>query len=200
MMYMRMPGQTWPGAAASFIAMWIVMMAAMMLPSLVPALRRCRHVRSAALACAGYFFVWAIAGIAVFPLGAALAAAEMRHPSLSRAVPAAIAVVVTIAGAVQFTAWKASRLACCRESHARHQGASANVGTGWRYGVGLGLQCVACCGNLMAILLVTGVMDAVGMAIVTAAITAERLAPAGQRVAHAIGVVAVGTGVMLMLN
>ena len=38
MVWMRMPGQTWPGAAASFLGMWIVMMVAMMLPSLVPML------------------------------------------------------------------------------------------------------------------------------------------------------------------
>ena len=38
MPWMRMPGQSWPAAAASFLGMWIVMMAAMMLPSLVPML------------------------------------------------------------------------------------------------------------------------------------------------------------------
>src|SRR4029434_5949041 len=38
MAWMRMPGQTWSGAAASFLGMWIVMMVAMMLPSLVPML------------------------------------------------------------------------------------------------------------------------------------------------------------------
>src|SRR5215218_8780051 len=44
MAWMRMPGRTWPGAAASFLAMWAVMMVAMMLPSLVPVLRRYRDV------------------------------------------------------------------------------------------------------------------------------------------------------------
>src|SRR5579864_8532493 len=42
MAWMRMPGQTWPGAAASFLGMWVVMMVAMMLPSLVPMLWRYR--------------------------------------------------------------------------------------------------------------------------------------------------------------
>jgi len=42
MTWMRMPGQTWPGAAASFLGMWIVMTVAMMLPALLPALRRYR--------------------------------------------------------------------------------------------------------------------------------------------------------------
>src|SRR5881396_1936198 len=43
MAWMRMPGQTWPGAAASFLGMWVVMMVAMMLPSLGPMLWRYRQ-------------------------------------------------------------------------------------------------------------------------------------------------------------
>src|ERR671912_1436640 len=43
MVWMRMPGQTWPGTAASFLGMWVVMTAAMMLPSLVPMLWRYRQ-------------------------------------------------------------------------------------------------------------------------------------------------------------
>ena len=43
MMWMRMPGQSWPGAALSFLGMWMVMMAAMMSPSFVPMLWRYRQ-------------------------------------------------------------------------------------------------------------------------------------------------------------
>jgi predicted metal-binding membrane protein len=50
----------------------------------------------------------------------------------------------------------------------------------------------------MAILLVIGVMDLRAMVIVGAAITVERLAPAGERVARAIGAGVVGTGVFLI--
>jgi predicted metal-binding membrane protein len=50
----------------------------------------------------------------------------------------------------------------------------------------------------MAILLVIGVMDLRAMAVVTAAITVERLAPAGERVARAIGVAVVGTGLFVI--
>jgi predicted metal-binding membrane protein len=70
--------------------------------------------------------------------------------------------------------------------------------TAWRYGVRLGLDCGRCCGNLMAILLVAGVMDLRSMAVVTAAVTIERLSPGGDRVARAIGAVAVGTGLLLI--
>lgn len=56
-----------------------------------------------------------------------------------------------------------------------------------------GLHCLCCRGNLMPILLVVGVMDLSVMAAVTAAITIERLAPAGDRVARTVGAAAVGT-------
>ena len=50
----------------------------------------------------------------------------------------------------------------------------------------------------MAILLAIGVMDLRAMAVVTAAITVERLSPAGERVARTVGVIAVGTGLFLI--
>ena len=50
----------------------------------------------------------------------------------------------------------------------------------------------------MAILLVMGVMDLGAMAVVTLAITVERLAPAGERVARATGAVAGGAGLLLI--
>jgi len=208
MAWMRMPGQTWPGAAASFLSMWVVMMVAMMLPSLIPMLWRYRQAvgrtgetrlgRLTALVGTGYFFVWTLFGMAAFPLGVALAAAEMQWPSLARAVPTAVGVVVLFAGALQFTAWKARQLACCREAPGRGRTLPADAGTAWRHGLRLGLHCSQCCAGLTAILLGLGVMDLHAMAVVTAAITVERLAPAGERVARATGAVAVGAGLFLI--
>src|SRR5215469_11411684 len=129
MAWMRMPGQTWPGVAASFLVMWVVMMVAMMLPSLVPMLRRYRQAvgrtggarlgRLTALVGVAFFFVWTIFGVAVFPLGIVLAAIVMQQPGLARAVPIAVGVIVLMAGCFQFTASKARHLACCREAPAR---------------------------------------------------------------------------------
>jgi len=208
MAWMRMPGQTWPGAAASFLGMWVVMMVAMKLPSLAPALWRYRQAvvragetgsgRLIALVGVGYFLVWTVAGMAIFPLGVALAAIEMQQPAVARAVPIAAGVAVAIAGAFQFTAWKARHLACCREASSRSQALACDARTAWRHGVSLGLSCSQCCAGLMAILLVTGVMDPRAMAAVAAAITAERLAPAGERAARAIGAVVVGAGLVLI--
>ena len=126
MAWMRMPDQTWLGAATSFLGMWVVMMVAMMLPSLVPMLRRYRQAVGrtgatrlgplTAIAGLGYLFVWTVFGLAVFPLAVALAEVEMHQPALARAVPSGVGVVVLIAGALQFSAWKARHLACCREA------------------------------------------------------------------------------------
>jgi len=208
MAWMRMPGQTWPGAAASFLGMWVVMMIAMMLPSLMPMLWRYRRAVAGAsetrlawltaLVTAGYFFVWAAFGLAAFPLGAGLAAVEMQWPALAGAVPIAVGGVVLIAGVLQFTAWKAHQLACCRQVPWRGRALPANAGSAWRQGLRLGLHCGQCCFGPMAILLGLGVMDLRAMAVVTAAITVERLAPACERVARAIGAVVVGAGLFLI--
>jgi predicted metal-binding membrane protein len=253
MAWMRMPGQSWSGAAATFLGMWVVMMIAMMLPSLVPMLLRYRRAmccagaarlaRLTTLAGLGYFFVWTAFGVVVFPLGVALAAMTMQLPELSRAVPMVTGAVVVVAGALQFSAWKARHLACCRGASGDRSGASrsaiaveargatvpdiaikagvstwpavalaagvatrpdfatgSGVATAWRHGVRLGIHCVHCCAGLTAMLLVIGVMDLRAMAVVAAAITLERLAPAGQRVARVIGAIVLAAGVWLMVR
>jgi predicted metal-binding membrane protein len=212
--WMRMCGQTWAGVAASFLGMWIVMMVAMMLPSLVPMLWRYRQAVGGtgetrlgwltALVGSGYFFVWTAVGMVAFPLGVALAALEMELPALARAVPLAVGVVVLITGALQFTAWKARRLACCREAPGRclmaaaARALSADAATAWRHGLRLGLHCSYCCVGLTMVLLVAGVMDLRVMAVVTTAITVERLAPRGERAARVIGAGIVGGGALLI--
>jgi predicted metal-binding membrane protein len=184
---MPMPGQSWVGAAMSFLGMWVVMMVAMMRRSLVPMLWRYR--RAVGTTCAtrlgaltalvgmGCFFVWTMFGMAACPLGVALAAFEMQQPVLARAVPIAVGMVVLIAGALQFTVWKTRHLACCGQTPERVRRLQAEAGAAWRHGLRLGLHCSQCCAGLMAVLLVIGVMDFRPMAVVGAAITIERLAP-----------------------
>jgi predicted metal-binding membrane protein len=122
----------------------------------------------------------------------------MRLPALARLALIAVGVIVLIAGALQFTAWKAHHLACCREAPVRGHTLPADAGTAWRHGLRLGLHCSYCCAALTTVLLVIGVMDLRVMALVTAATTVERLAPAGARVARVIGAVVVGTGLFLI--
>ena len=208
MMWMRMPGQTWPSAAMSFLGMWVVMMVAMMLPSLVPMLWRYLQAIGTtgrtdsgwltALVGAGYFSVWTVLGMIAFPLGVALTKLEMQWPALSRAVPMVVGVVVSIAGLLQFTAWKAHHLASCRDVVGCGRKLQTDARAAWRHGVRIGLHCSCCCANLTAVLLVVGVMDLRAMAVVTAAITCERLMLAGERVSRVIGAIVVGIGLYLI--
>lgn len=206
MAWMRMPEQSWIGAAASFTGMWALMMTAMMLPSLVPMLHRYREaVRSAdgpplgwltMLVCSGYLLIWAAFGLAVYPVGVGLAELEMKLSILARAVPYATVGVVLAAGAGQLSRWKLRYLACCRESFARNRALAGDSKRALCYGLHLGVDCCISCANLTALLLVAGVMDLRAMIFVTAAITAERLAPAGERVAKGTGIGIIGVGLV----
>jgi hypothetical protein len=188
---MGMPGQTWPGAAASCLGMWIVMMVAMMLPSLTPMLWRYRQAMSrtsavrtsllTALVAIGYFFVWTVFGMAAFPLGAVLAAIEIQQPAVARDVPIAIATIVLVAGLLQLTAWKARQLACCRNG--RDRALAAGAGAAAAAGCGGVTACAAA-----ALLMIArhrshgpsrdGCRDG--------SHHRQHLAPAGERVARAI--------------
>ncbi len=208
MTWMRMPDQTWPAAAASFVTMWIVMMTAMMLPSLVPMLSRYRELvdetnekrlaRLTTLAGLSYFFVWALLGMVAYPLGVGAATIEMKVPAFARTVPILAGFVVVAGGTLQFTKWKAYHLACCRGALARDLILAADAGTAWCHGLRLGLHCICCCSGLTTVLLVSGVMDFRAMLVVTAATTCERLAPAGEAVARTIGILVIGAGLCLI--
>ena len=147
MAWMRMPGGTWPGAAASFLDVcgrddgrgdachpWRQCCKALPTKAVGRTGEIRRLGRLTALVGVAYFFMATVFGMAAFPLGVALAAVEMRLPALARAEPFAVGVVVLNAGSLQFTAWKARRLACCRDSPGRGRTLPAEAGTAWRHG------------------------------------------------------------------
>ena len=207
-MWMRMPGQSWLGGAAAFAGMWVVMMVAMMLPSLTPVLSCYRDALGdagaarrgwlTAIVGVGYFAVWAVVGVIVFALGSVLAATAMEEPVVARAVPMVVGAAVLVAGVVQHTEWKARQLAFCREATAGRLTPNADAGAAWRRGLRLGFHCSQSCAGLTAVAVVLGVMDLRVMGVVAAAITVERLAPNGVRVARAIGIVVVALGAVVI--
>ena len=203
---MTMPQQTWYGAAAGFLEMWMAMMVPMMLPSLVPMLSRYRRsVRGAdgihlhgltALVGVGYFVIWAVLGAAAYAAGAGVTAVEMHWAKVAQWPPVGAGVLLLVAGGVQVTSWKARQLAVCREGSGCGSPHAPNALGAWRHGLRLGVRCSLCCGSLMLALLAIGMMDLVAMAAVTLAIFAERLAPAPLRVARMTGVAIVVVGVL----
>jgi len=180
--WMRMPGQSWPGAEASFVLMWAGMMVPMMLPSFLLLLwPLCRSPWRAAQLAAGYFTVWTAIGALLFPPGAVVAEAAMRWPDV---VPCVSGIVVLAAGALQFTAWKKRHLDCLRT-------VPSGSGRAWLRGLRLGLHCSCGCAGWTAVLLALGMMDLRAMAAVTIGMTAERLLPS-VRVATGAAMIVLG--------
>jgi predicted metal-binding membrane protein len=208
MVWTRVPGQSWLSAAAGFMGMWIMMMAAMMLPSLSymllsyrRALRRSGQASLGGmtlLAGVGYFFVWAIFGLVAYPLGASISAAEMQWMDLARLAPIATGVILMLAGGLQLTTWKAGQLEHCLDTPTSVM--APGTRNAWRHGLQLGLHCSLCCLGFIGILLATGVMDLGIMAIVTVAITVERLAPKPKTISRALGVIAIVAGLVTILR
>src|SRR5262245_51173308 len=100
MMWMRMPGQTWAASATSFQLMWLAMMVAMMMPSVLPMfLNTKRAPVPLSVMAAGYFTIWLTLGVGIYALGVAFAAAAMRWEILSRAVPVLSGAASIVAGA-----------------------------------------------------------------------------------------------------
>lgn len=206
MAWMPMAGQSWAVAAGAFLGMWGLMMVAMMLPSLVPALASYRRSLAADgrwwptfLMGAGYFSVWVGLGAGIFPFGVGLSLAAMRWERVASTVPVATGGLLMLAGWIQLSAWKRRLLGRCRRSSACSWG-PPDARSAWKQGVHLGVVCVLCCAGFTLTLLVLGVMDVRVMALVAAAITLERLAPWPGPVARASGGVVLGLGLLVLVG
>lgn len=133
--------------------------------------------------------------MAIFPAGVLAASLEMEQPAVAAHVPIAVGITVVLAGILQFTNWKKRHLACCRLMPG-----SESVSAPWETGLRLGWHCALSCANLTATLLAFGVMNLRGMAVVTAAITAERLLPAGEYTRRVVGVIGLMAGLFLIVK
>jgi predicted metal-binding membrane protein len=202
------PGQTWAAALASFLWMWMPMMAAMMLPSLAPQLWRYRQALAAApgagaslaplAAAAAYLVAWGLCGAVIFALGAALSALARQPPSPDQGGPLVAGAVLLVTGALQFSPWKAHHLDCWRGQPGDGvTGLSARQG-GWRHGLQLARHCICCCAGPTAALLVLGIMETGLMLLATALITLERLAPPRLRAAQGIGIAMAAAAALLL--
>jgi predicted metal-binding membrane protein len=192
--------------AATTALMSAAMMVAMMLPSLAAALwhyrRDLRALQTShadarmTLFAVGYATVSSTVGLLLFAL-------TMLSPSMSELPPTfyslTIGAIVVASGVLQRSRWKARQLARCRQSSLSVR-VSMNVATAWIDGYRFGLRCTASCIAPMTVLLVAGLMNITTMLCVTAAITAERLFPAGTRIARITGTVTVLAGAMICLR
>ncbi len=164
------------GSFAFFAAVWVPMMAAMMLPGAAPAVLRRAHasgrVRAVPLFAGSYLAVWALVGVAVY-------AVDRPHGSF------AAGVVVIAAGAYELTPLKQHFRRRCRES----------VRSGFEFG----LCCVGSSIGLMLLLVVLGVMSVTWMSVVAVLVLAQKLLPAKAAIDVPLALAIAGLGVLIVL-
>ena len=198
------PG-TPPGALGWFVGVWVVMMAAMMLPSVAPTVAlyaRMTRVRApgAPLAfTAGYLLTWSAAGVAaygVFVAGRELAGSQLAWDAAGRWLAGG---TLLLAAAYELTPLKDACLAKCRSPLGFllgrwRDGLAGAVGMGTRHGA----WCLGCCWALMASLFALGVMSIAAMALVAALIAFEKTLPWGRAATWVVAAVLLVLGVVLI--
>jgi predicted metal-binding membrane protein len=170
------------GALGWFVGVWVVMMAAMMFPSLAPTVALYARMATDRLApllfTAGYLVVWGAAGVTAFALaraGGAIAGDVLAWDRAGRWVAGA---TLLVAAAYELTPLKNVCLAKCRSPLGFLLGSWRGGRTGaLQMGARHGAWCVGCCWALMASLFALGLMSIAWMAFVSALIAAEKTLP-----------------------
>ena len=172
------------GGLGWFVGVWLVMMAAMMLPSVAPTvalyarMTRQRSPISPLAFTTGYLLVWTAAGVAAFALAAGASALAGDTLAWDRAGKDLAAATLVAAAVYELTPLKNACLGKCRSPlgfllGSWRDGARGAVSMGAR----LGLWCLGCCLALMASLFALGVMSITWMAIVAGIIAVEKALP-----------------------
>ena len=173
---MEMGVATMLGSFAFFLALWVSMMAAMMLPGAAPAVSRSAQasggVRAVPLFVGSYLAVWTLVGVIVFAL-------YRPHGSL------AAGAVVIAAGVYEFTPLKQRFRRRCRES----------VRSGFEFG----LYCVGSSIGLMLMLVALGLMSVAWMSVIAVPIIAQKLLPAKAAIDLPLGLAIVGLGILIVI-
>jgi len=161
------------GSFAFFMALWVAMMAAMMLPGAAPAVLRSAHasgVRAVPLFVGSYLAVWTLVGVAVYAL-------DRPHGSL------AAGALVIAAGVYELTPLKQHFRCRCRES----------AGSGFEFGL-------CCVGSSIGLMLVAlSVMSVTWMSLVAVLVLAQKLLPAKAAIDVPLALAIVGLGVLIVI-
>ena len=171
---MDMGVETRLGSFAFFVALWVSMMAAMMLPGAAPAVVRRVHaggVRAVPVFIGSYLAVWTLVGVAVYAL-------YRPHGSF------AAGAVVIAAGLYELTPLKKRFRRRCQES----------VGSGFEYG----LCCVGSSIGLMLMLVALNIMSITWMSAIAVLVLAQKVLPPKTAVDVPLALAVVGLGILIV--
>jgi predicted metal-binding membrane protein len=202
----------WPGVAAGvalFLVTWVVMMAAMMLPSIAPftigidrIMRRSGVGRAGTVALTlGYFVVWLSAGVPAFLVVRGFDSAAADSGALAARLGAG---VLLAAGLYQLTPLKRVCLRHCRSPALlllQHgpRAVSGRFGA-FRAGLGHGGYCLGCCWALMVVLLAAGVMSLVWMGVIAAMVALEKVPRRGAALSLVFGAFLIVLGCAVLIR
>ena len=194
------------GALGWFLGVWVVMMAAMMFPSVAPTvslyarMSRRRTPIAPLIFAAGYLVTWTAAGVlayGLFDLGRSVLGEQLAWDGAGRWVAGG---TLLVAAGYELTPLKDVCLAKCRSPlgfllGSWRGGLSGALNMGARHGA----WCVGCCWALMGSLFALGVMSLAWMAFVAALIALEKTLPWGRSVTYATALVLLVLGVVLIV-
>jgi predicted metal-binding membrane protein len=193
------------GSVGWFLGVWVVMMAAMMLPSVAPTvalysrLRRASAPLSPWLFAAGYLLTWASAGLLAYGIGGlahAVLGDSLRWDDAGRTIAG---VTLVVAAGYELTPLKDVCLGRCRSPLGALLGSWRDGPLGpVRMGARNGAWCVGCCWALMASLFALGVMSVTWMALVAGIVAVEKTVPWRRGVTYATAGLLLGLGLVLL--
>ena len=204
--------QPWsPGETAGLAIMWIVMMIAMMTPSVAPVIllfagvsrrRRAQGVRATPVSVftAGYLLAWIGYAVLAALTQSVLHSATLLSPAMVSQSPLLGGGLLMLAGVYQWLPIKGACLSHCRSpleffSTEWREGVSGALVMGFRHGS----YCVGCCWALMALLFVVGVMNLFWVVAIASFVLIEKVVPNGRLLGRITGVVLAGWGMWLMI-
>ena len=190
-----MPG-TMGMSVVAFTAMWTLMMAAMMLPSVGPfmgvyqrTMTASRLPRSLALA-AGYLVVWGAVGVVAFVIASWFGDLAATNPTMAQVVAVATFALV---GVYQLSPLKYRCLSHCRSplGHLVHYLGFRGPFRDLRAGISHGWFCLGCCWALMVLMIAFGVMNITAMIVLAVIIAVEKVWRHGEHFARTVGVASI---------
>jgi predicted metal-binding membrane protein len=193
------------GAFGWFLGVWVVMMAAMMFPSIAPTvalysrMTKQRSPLSPLLFSAGYLLTWAAAGVLAFALATAGGRLGVGVLAWDRAGRWVAGVTLIVAAVYELTPLKDVCLGKCRSPLGFLLGSwRTGPGGAVRMGAENGAWCVGCCWALMASLFALGVMSIVWMAFVAGLIAVEKVVPWRRVATYGTAAILLGLGLLLL--
>ena len=193
------------GAVSWFLGVWVVMMAAMMFPSVAPTVAlysRMTRKRSLLLPIAfttGYLVTWAVAGAVAFALVTGVGRISDDALAWDHAGRPVAGTILILAAVYQLTPLKDACLGKCRSPLGLLLGSWRDGRSGaFHMGAKNGAWCVGCCWALMASLFALGVMSVAWMVFVAGLITIEKTIPSRRIATYGTALILLGLGVLLL--